>query len=95
MPLHMPVRPTTQPALRTQPAIKPLPTQSPPRHPTIHLSTPKRPYGSGPNPTPGRSPLKVWPFILITLIGTASYTYMVRSRAGSTPKPKGNTIGPA
>jgi hypothetical protein len=36
----------------------------------------------GPNPKPGQSPFKVWPFIAITLAGSGAYVLMVRSRAG-------------
>lgn len=42
----------------------------------------RRTYVLGRNPTPGQSPLRIWPFVLITLAGTASYALMVRSRAG-------------
>lgn len=38
---------------------------------------------SGPNPKPGQSPFKVWPFVAITLLGTGSYILMARSRDGS------------
>lgn len=31
---------------------------------------------------PGKSPLKVWPFVLITVVGSATYVSMVKSRAG-------------
>jgi hypothetical protein len=40
--------------------------------------------GSGPNPRPGQSPFKVWPFIAITLVGSGAYALMVRSREGKT-----------
>ncbi|KFY51413.1 hypothetical protein V497_09136, partial [Pseudogymnoascus sp. VKM F-4516 (FW-969)] len=38
---------------------------------------------SGPNPKPGQSPFKIWPFVAITLLGTGSYILMARSRDGS------------
>ena len=38
--------------------------------------------GSGPNPTPGQSPFKVWPFVLIFVAGSGSYVYMVKNRTG-------------
>lgn len=37
---------------------------------------------SGPNPTPGKSPFKIWPFVAITLGGSGLYALMVKSRAG-------------
>src|SRR5579862_3126615 len=43
----------------------------------------RRPYSTGPNPTPGRSPLRVWPFVLITLSGSVAYVLLVKSRAGT------------
>jgi hypothetical protein len=42
----------------------------------------RRTYATGPNPRPGQSPFKVWPFIAITLAGTGAYVLMVRNRAG-------------
>ncbi len=45
-----------------------------------------RPSGEkGPNPIPGQSPFKLWPFIAITLAGSATYVLMVRSRIGMNP----------
>ena len=38
---------------------------------------------SGPNPRPGQSPFKVWPFVAITLVGTGAYVLMAKSRDGS------------
>ena len=38
---------------------------------------------SGPNPRPGQSPFKIWPFIAITLAGSGAYALMVRSRVGT------------
>jgi hypothetical protein len=37
---------------------------------------------SGPNPRPGQSPFKVWPFIAIAVAGSGAYVLMVRSRLG-------------
>jgi hypothetical protein len=37
---------------------------------------------SGPNPRPGQSTIRVWPFVAITLAGTGAYIMMVKSRAG-------------
>ncbi|SLM38881.1 uridylate kinase [Lasallia pustulata] len=75
MPLHRTVR-SSQAALRNQFNAKSRLTHPRARDSIFQLSTPRRTYGSGPNPTPGRSPLKVWPFIAITLVGTGSYTLM-------------------
>lgn len=94
MPLHLTIR-SPRAALRQQSYINAVLTQSRARTPIFQAPALNRTYGSGPNPNPGRSPLKVWPFIAITLLGTGSYTLMVRSRAGEIPKPRGNTIGPA
>jgi len=55
-----------------------------------HLPTPssrlrlphRRAYATGPNPRPGQSPFKVWPFIAITLAGTGAYVLVVQNRAG-------------
>ena len=57
----------------------------------IHVCTRS---ASGPNPTPGRSPFKVWPFVAIALLGSYSYTLMVKSRIGQSQKPRGNKISP-
>ena len=45
-------------------------------------------------PKPGQSPLKIWPFIAITLLGTFSYQYLVKRRIGENQKPRQNTSGP-
>ncbi|TVY30423.1 Uridylate kinase [Lachnellula hyalina] len=45
----------------------------------------RRAYATGPNPNPGQNPLKIWPFIAITLLGTGSYILMVRSRTDMAP----------
>ncbi len=37
----------------------------------------------GPNPIPGKSPFKIWPFVAITLVGSGAYILMVNSRAGT------------
>ena len=37
---------------------------------------------SGPNPKPGQSPFKIWPFLLITAAGSGAYILMVQQRAG-------------
>lgn len=39
-------------------------------------------HATGPNPTPGKSPLRFWPFVFITVVGTTTYYFMVKSRAG-------------
>ncbi|KAI9832378.1 MAG: bifunctional uridylate/adenylate kinase [Sarea resinae] len=44
----------------------------------------RRAYATGPNPTPGQSPLKVWPFVAITLAGGGAYVLLVNSRAKNT-----------
>lgn len=52
----------------------------------IRNSTARRSYAtgeSGPNPRPGQSPFKIWPFIAITLVGSGAYVLMVKSRAGT------------
>lgn len=68
---------------RTLLPLSPLSRTTPPhRRPHAH-----RTYTNGPNPTPGQSPFRVWPFILITLAGTASYALMVRSRSGTSLPP--------
>lgn len=38
---------------------------------------------SGPNPTPGQSPFKIWPFLAITAVGSVAYVLMVQQRAGA------------
>jgi hypothetical protein len=43
----------------------------------------RRTYSTGPNPRPRKSPIKIWPFIAITLAGSGAYILMVRSRAGT------------
>ncbi|KAH6666644.1 adenylate kinase-domain-containing protein [Halenospora varia] len=48
----------------------------------------KRSYATGekgPNPTPGQSPFKIWPFVAITLMGSGAYALMVRSRVDMAP----------
>jgi len=48
-------------------------------------SAPRRSYAtgeSGPNPRPGQSPFKIWPFVAITVAGSGAYILMVRSRVG-------------
>lgn len=64
---------STRPAVRSQ-----LPSA------TLRNTTRRFASGeSGPRPTPGQSPFKIWPFVAITLMGTGSYILMVRSRDGS------------
>ncbi|TQS39228.1 hypothetical protein Golomagni_00250 [Golovinomyces magnicellulatus] len=48
--------------------------------PTIPCASVRRSYGSGPNPNPGQNPFKLWPFALITLVGSGAYAFMVNSR---------------
>ena len=70
-PLRSPITPGTPITPRTSfvPRIRP-------REP------PYRSYASGHNPTPGRSPFRVWPFVFITLAGSGAYVYILQSRAG-------------
>jgi hypothetical protein len=52
----------------------------------IRNSPARRSYAtgeSGPNPRPGQSPFKVWPFVAITVAGSGAYILMVRSRTGT------------
>lgn len=55
-----------------------------------------RTYVSGQQRQPSYQPLKIWPIILITLLGSASYVYMVKSRVNTDGprKPRGPTITP-
>lgn len=39
-------------------------------------------------------PLRAWPFIAITLLGSVTYVYMVRGRVGNAPTNRSNTAGP-
>jgi hypothetical protein len=51
----------------------------------IRNSITRRSYAtgeSGPNPRPGQSPFKIWPFIAIAVAGSGAYVLMVRSRLG-------------
>lgn len=58
-------------------------SQSIPRNsPSIRNLSARRSYASGPNPTPGKNPLTIWPFLAITLVGSGAYALMVKSRAG-------------
>lgn len=53
---------------------------------SIRNSPAQRSYAtgeSGPNPKPGQSPFKVWPFVAITVAGSAAYMLMVKSRTGT------------
>ncbi|CAG8982907.1 hypothetical protein HYALB_00002924 [Hymenoscyphus albidus] len=48
----------------------------------------RRGYASGekgPNPIPGQSPLKIWPYVAITLMGSGAYALMVNSRKEMEP----------
>ena len=47
-----------------------------------------RAFASG---RPNHSPLKVWPFVAITVLGSVSYFFMVRSRAGQEQRPRNST----
>ncbi|PMD39823.1 UMP-CMP kinase [Hyaloscypha variabilis F] len=50
--------------------------------------SPRRNYAtgeSGPNPRPGQSPFKIWPFVAITVVGSGAYILMVRSRVDMAP----------
>ena len=38
---------------------------------------------SGPNPTPGQNPFKIWPFVAIVLAGSGAYVLMVNQRKGT------------
>lgn len=69
---------------KARPQLHPALTQ-----PYLHIR-----HASGPNPTPGRNPLKIWPFIAIALLGTYTYTLMVKSRTGDAPRKRGNSVGP-
>ncbi|KAI9817724.1 MAG: hypothetical protein M1826_001480 [Phylliscum demangeonii] len=49
-----------------------------------------------PRPRPSsfkKSPLRVWPFVLITVLGTSTYVLMVKSRAATHPRKGNNTVG--
>ena len=96
--LHLP-QPTQSPAMMAHPLPRllsgrlwqssPVPKASRPilrgfRAP--HNSPARRTYAtgeSGPNPKPGQSPFKVWPFIAITLAGSGAYILMVKTRSGA------------
>lgn len=61
------------------------PFQSLPRtrsfRPQFHANAKStRGYSTG---GPSKSPLKIWPFVAITLVGSGAYALMVRSRAGT------------
>jgi hypothetical protein len=55
-----------------------------------------RAYVSGQPRQPSYQRLKIWPIVLITVVGSASYVYMVKSRLNSDgpKKPRGPTITP-
>ncbi|KAG0650951.1 Uridylate kinase [Hyphodiscus hymeniophilus] len=60
-------------------------------HPQFPKTPARRTYAtgeSGPNPKPGQSPFKVWPFIAITLAGSGAYALMVNSRTEQIAAPK-------
>ena len=52
----------------------------------------RRNYPSRPNPN--QQQLKVWPFVLIFLVGTGAYVSMVKARAKDPPKARGPSITP-
>ncbi|KAF7949552.1 uncharacterized protein EAE97_003061 [Botrytis byssoidea] len=65
------------------------PFQSLPRtrsfRPQFHANAKStRGYSTG---GPSKSPLKIWPFVAITLVGSGAYAMMVRSRAGTDMAP--------
>lgn len=51
-----------------------------------------RAYASRPNPN--QQPIRVLPFLLILGVGTGTYVYMVKSRAGESQKPRGPSVTP-
>ncbi|POS84256.1 hypothetical protein EPUL_004617, partial [Erysiphe pulchra] len=56
----------------------------------------QRNYGSGPNPNSKQNPIKIWPFIAITLLGSGAYALMVKSRTEmSAPSKSKTTFSPA
>ncbi|KAI6249790.1 Uridylate kinase [Erysiphe necator] len=55
------------------------------------LQSSQRNYGSGPNPNPNQNPIKVWPFIAITLLGSGAYALMVNSRTEMSASSKSST----
>lgn len=75
---------------------KPLASRSIYRSPQAKHSSTLRNYVSGQPRTPTTEPLKVWPFVFITLAGSASYMWMVKSRVETNgpAKPRGPSITP-
>lgn len=72
---------STRPALRSQ-----LPSA------TLR-STTRRCASGGPRPNPSQSPMKVWPFVAITLLGSGCYVLMARSRDGTCTSNSINSAG--
>ncbi|KAI9819049.1 MAG: bifunctional uridylate/adenylate kinase [Thelocarpon impressellum] len=55
----------------------------------------RRGYAQGPNPTPGKSPFRVWPFVLIFVAGSWSYAYMVSATLSTEMPPTTHLPTPA
>ncbi|RKF64137.1 Uridylate kinase [Erysiphe neolycopersici] len=57
----------------------------------LHSALAQRNYGSGPNPNPTQNPIKIWPFVAITLLGSGAYALMVKSRTEMSTSSKSKT----